>query len=142
VFGILALAALATVFVNTWVRVSATNEFSFSLDAWDLGLGEMMLVTFLEFAACAALCYFRRTRWPGVLAVFAGTWWLLVWWVAVQVGGGVRRLVRNVEIREVAVNATYRLGPVWSGILALALAMTAWGLVQLAAVHAAERSGR
>jgi hypothetical protein len=142
VFGVLALGALATLFVNSWVRISATSDLSFSLNAWDLGLGQMMLVTFLEFASFAVIAVFRRTRWLGVLAVFAGTWWLLLWWVAVQVGGGVRHLVRNVEVREVTLNATYRLGPVWSGVLALGVAMTAWGLFHLITVHAAHRSGR
>ncbi len=141
-FGLIAFGALATLFVATWVRISATSELSFSLDAWDLGLGQMMLVTFLEFAVCGAVAYFRRTRWLGVLAVFAGTWWLLLWWVAVQVGGGVRRLVRNVEVRDATLNASYRLGAVWTGILALGMAMTAVGLAHLVSVHIADRSGR
>jgi hypothetical protein len=142
VAGIIALGVLLTLFVNSWVRVSATRDLSFSLDAWDLGLGEMVLVTFLEFTTFAVIAIFRRTRWLGVLAVFAGTWWLLLWWVAVQVGGGARQLVHNVHVREVTLNAALRPGSVWSGVLALSVTMAAWGLIHLATVHAADRAGR
>ena len=132
---VISVALLLTLLVGNWVRVTVSEGFSFQLSAWDIGLGQMLVISVIEFAVFAVVVWRWRTRWLGVLAVFAGTWWFLLWAVSCLVGGGMHDLTRDTRaVRELR-SAHLAAGPVWTGMLVLSVLMIGWGVAQLAVAH-------
>ncbi|MFL6162063.1 MAG: hypothetical protein ACJ74U_07540 [Jatrophihabitantaceae bacterium] len=132
---LIAISLLLTLFVSDWIRVGVANGVSFRLSAWDIGLGELVVLSALEFAVFAAVAWRWRTRWIGTLAVFAGAWWFLLWSVACIVGGGIRQLTRDTRAVRGLRYATLTAGSIWSVLLLLALLMVGWGVTQLVFEH-------
>jgi MFS family permease len=137
----LSLVLLLTLFVNNWIRVTLTDGLTVRLDAWDIGVGEMVVLSALEFVTFAAIAWRWRTRWIGVLAVFAGTWWCFLWSVACLVGGGTRQLVRDTRAIRGLRHTGLAAGPIWNVVLAIAVLMIGWGIGQLVVAHRQREAG-
>lgn len=131
----LAIGFLLSLLSDNWADVSTNLHYGASVDAWGLGLGQLLLVSAAEFAIFVPLSWRRRTRWPAVLAVFTGCWWGLLCWITYSVTDSLQQLLERSQLLGRAGGLAVSAGWIWVPMLVLAVCAILWGAARLAYLH-------
>jgi hypothetical protein len=131
----LAVGFLLSLLSGDWADVSTNLGYGTNVDAWDLGLGELLVVSGVEFAIFVPLSWHRRTRWPAVLAVFTGCWWGLLCWIAYSVTDALQQLLDRSKMVSRAGGLSVSAGWIWMPMMSLAFCAVLWGGARLAYLH-------
>ncbi|MDQ2836265.1 MAG: hypothetical protein M3Y42_04680 [Actinomycetota bacterium] len=133
--ALLAVGFLLLLLSGDWADLATNLHYSASIDAWDLGLGQLLILSAAEFALFVPLSWNRRTRWPAVLAVFAGCWWGLLCWIAYSVTNGLQQLLNRPRMANRVGGVAVSAGWIWIPVASLALSSVLWGAARLAYLH-------
>lgn len=143
--GLLAAGFALSLLSGDWADLSTNVNYSMNVDAWGLGLGELLVISAVEFAIFVPLLVYRRTRrtrWPAVLAVFAGCWWGLLCWIAYSVTDGLHRLLEHTRLLDRAGGLSISAGWIWLPMLACAAGAALWGSARLVYLHRTDQTFR
>jgi hypothetical protein len=131
----LATGFLLSLLSGDWAEVSTNLRYGTTVDAWDLGLGQLLVVSAVEFAIFVPLSRRRRTRWPAVLAVFTGCWWGFLCWIAYSVTDALQQLLDRSKMVSQAGGLAVSAGWIWMPMTSLAFCAVLWGGARLAYLH-------
>lgn len=137
VAALLAVGYLLSTLSGDWVDFSSNVHYGAQVDAWTVGIGPLLVVSAVEFLLFVPFSWRTATRWPAVLAVFAGCWWGLLCWVAFGVTDGLHRLIAQNRLLDQAGGIAVTAGWIWIPLALLAIGSVLWGGVRLTYLHRA-----